>query len=159
MDWISMAGGMGGFFGHFSERFNQYGPFQPNGPCGYHPDSLKRAFCTFREFWKHGRLKLSMSPDNSRVSGAKGYCLVTADKKHLVFFVEDTDSMTIDLGGTPGRQPIVLVDAKARYYEIDKGRLTPGVHTIRMGSTSDWALAVGEYSTGTLRQAVPDKAR
>jgi len=32
--WETMAGGMGGFFGHFSERFNQYGPFDPDGACG-----------------------------------------------------------------------------------------------------------------------------
>ena len=100
-----------------------------------------------------------MSPDNSRVSGATGYCLVSADKKHFVFFVEDADSITINLNGMPGTQPVVLVDARARYDEIDKGRLTAGVHTIRLGSTSDWALAVGEFSTGTFGHAVPDKAR
>ena len=157
--WETMAGGMGGFFGHFSERFNRYGPFRPDGPCGCHPDSLKRAFRTYQEFWKHGRLKLTMSPDNSRVSGATGYCLVSADKKHFVFFVEDADSITINLNGMPGSQPVVLVDARARYDEIDKGRLTAGVHTIRLGSTSDWALAVGEFSAGTFGHAVPDKAR
>ena len=143
--WEAMAGGMGGFFGHFSERFNSYGPFHPNGPCGYHPDSLKQAFGTYREFWRHGRLKPSMSPDNGRlVGGGQGYCLVTADAGHLIFFVEDADSVTIDLSGMPGSQPVVLVDAKARYDEIDKGKLTAGVHTIALGPTSDWALAVGD---------------
>ncbi len=146
--WEAMAGGMGGFFGHFSERFNKYGPFHPSGPCGYHPDSLKRAFRTYREFWKPGRLKLSLSPDNSRISGAAGYCLVAADRKHFVFFTEDADSVTVDLSGMPGSQPVILVDAKARYAEIDKGRLTAGVHTIQMGSTSDWAIAVGAYGGG-----------
>ena len=73
--WETMAGGMGGFFGHFSERFNRYGPFRPGGPCGYHPDSLKRAFRTHRHFWAGGRLKLSMAPENNRVRGARGYCL------------------------------------------------------------------------------------
>ena len=43
-----MAGGMGGFFGHFSVRFNSYGPFSQNCGCGYHPDSLKRAFRCFK---------------------------------------------------------------------------------------------------------------
>ena len=38
--WEAMAGGMGGFFGHFSERFNRYGPFRHDALCGYHPDSL-----------------------------------------------------------------------------------------------------------------------
>jgi hypothetical protein len=140
-----MAGGMGGFFGHFSERFNQYGPFHPNGPCGYHPDSLKRAFRTHQEFWKNGRLKLSMSPDNSRVRGATGYCLVAADKKHLVFFVEDADSVTIDLSGMPTGQPLVSVDTKVDYREIDEGIRSAGIHTIQLSRTSDWAIAVGKY--------------
>jgi len=154
--WEVMAGGMGGFFGHFSERFNQYGPFDPDGPCGYHPDSLKRAFRTYREFWKDGRLKLSMSPDNSRVSGATGWCLVTADKNHFVFFVEDVDSITINLSGMPGSQPIIAVDAKADYAEIDKGSLTAGVHTIQLGSTSDWALVVGTYDSDSDGDGVLD---
>ena len=153
--WEAMAGGMGGFFGHFSERFNAYGPFNPNGPCGYHPDSLKQAFRTFREFWKDGRLKLSMAPDNSRVSGATGYCLVAVNGKHFVFFVEDADSVTIDLKGMSGSQPVVLVDAKAGYDEIDKGSLRAGVHTIRLGPTSDWALAVGKFSATGVRNGQP----
>jgi hypothetical protein len=157
--WETMAGGMGGFFGHFSERFNQYGPFRPDGPCGYHPDSLKQTFRTHREFWENGRLKLSMSPDNRRIREAKGYCLVTADKKHFIFFVEDADSLTIDLAGMPGRQPVVLVDVKARYDQIDKGRLTAGIHNIHLGSTSDWALAIGEFSVGTSGHTMPNQTR
>ncbi|NIA13801.1 MAG: DUF5060 domain-containing protein [Nitrospiraceae bacterium] len=143
--WEAMAGGMGGFFGHFSERFNQYGPFDPDGPCGYHPDSLKRAFRTYREFWKDGRLKLSMSPDNSRVRGATGYCLAAADKKHFIFFVEDADSVTVDLSGMPGRQPAMAVDTKAEYRETDMGGLTAGTHTINLGVPSDWVIAVGLF--------------
>ena len=143
--WETMAGGMGGFFGHFSERFNVFGPFHPDGPCGYHPESLKRAFRTHRDFWKNGRLKLSMSPDNRRISGATGYCLAAADKKHFVFFVEDADSVTVDLSGMPGSQPAIVVDAKADYDEIGRGSLTAGVHTVRLGPTSDWVLAVGAF--------------
>jgi len=143
--WEVMAGGMGGFFGHFSERFNEYGPFNPAGPCGYHPESLKRAFRTYREFWKDGRLKFNMSPDNSRVSGATGYCLAAADNEHFVFFVEDAASVTIDLSGMPGSQSVIAVDAKADYAEIDKGSLTAGSHLITLGSTSDWAIAVGDF--------------
>jgi len=155
----TMAGGMGGFFGHFSERFNRYGPFHPNGPCGYHPDSLKQAFRTHREFWNHGRLKLSMAPDNSRiVSGATGYCLVTPDTKCFIFFFEEADSVTINLNGMPESQPTVLVDAKAGYDEIDRGRLTAGVHTIHLGPTSDWALAVGSFDTRA-SDVAPDEAR
>lgn len=147
--WEAMAGGMGGFFGHFSERFNQYGPFRDARPCSYHPDSLKRAFRTHREFWKGGRLLLSMSPDDRRIREARGYCLAAADRKHFVFFVEDASSVTLDLHGMPGSQPVRVVNATADYDEIDKGTLTAGIHTIRLRPTSDWALAVGKWGAGT----------
>jgi hypothetical protein len=149
--WQTMAGGMGGFFGHFSERFNAYGPFNPEGPCGYYPRSLKRAFRTHREFWRDGRLKLSMAPDNRRVRGAGGHCLVTADKAHFVFFVEDTNSVTLDLTGMPGEQSLVLVDARAGYAELDRGTLAAGVHKIALGRVSDWALAVGRFRMAKVR--------
>jgi hypothetical protein len=143
--WESMAGGMGGFFGHFSERFNRYGPFRPDGPCGYHPESLKRAFRTHRAFWRGGRLKLSMAPDNRRVSGAKGYCLAAADRKQFIFFIEDADSVTVDLRGMSGSARVVAVDTKADYEEIDRGHLVAGISTIRLGRTSDWVLAIGHF--------------
>ncbi len=152
--WETMAGGMGGFFGHFSDRFNDYGPFSTNGPCGFHPDSLRRAFRTHQEFWKNGRLKLSMSPDNDRVRAATGYCLVAADRKHFVFFIEDADSVTVDLSDMPDNQPIIVVDTKANYCEIDRGARTAGIHTIHLGRISDWAVAVGEFDEVTPRRAV-----
>ncbi|MCL4217647.1 MAG: hypothetical protein KJ052_11685, partial [Candidatus Hydrogenedentes bacterium] len=119
--WEAMAGGMGGFFGHFSERFNAYGPFNPEGPCGYYPESLKQAFRTCREFWRDGRLDLAMTPDNSRVTGATGYGLAKAGHSRFIFFIEDADSATINLGDMQGAQPVIAVDAKAEYAELDLG--------------------------------------
>ncbi len=142
--WEAMVGGMGGFFGHFSERFNEYGPFHPNGPCDYYPESLKRAFRTYRKFWENGRLKLSMSPDNQRVvSEAKGYCLSTMDQKQFIFYIEDTDSVSIDLSGMPGNQPIFTVDTKKNYFETNLGTCVSGDHTINFDSKSDWVIAIG----------------
>jgi hypothetical protein len=86
-----------------------------------------------------------MFPDNSRISGVTGYCLVTSDKKHFVFFVEDTNSVAIDLNGMSGNQPVISVDTKMDYCEIERGTLTADIHTINLGRTSDWALAVGEF--------------
>jgi hypothetical protein len=145
--WETMAGGMGGFFGHFSERFNQFGPFHQEGPCGYHPDSLKRAFRTHRDFWRNGRLKLDMSPDNSRVQVKEGYCLVNINKTHFVFYFEDVESVTIDLSKMPGRQPIIAVDTKEEYKEIVKGKLRAGIYTISLDRMSDWVIAIGEFRT------------
>ena len=86
-----------------------------------------------------------MSLDNSRVNGTEGYCLATADKKQFVFFVEDTDWVTIDLSGMLGNQPVMVVDANVGYKEIEKGYLTAGVHTIKLGSSSDWVIAIGRF--------------
>ena len=83
-----------------------------------------------------------MSVDNRRLREARGYCLVDADRRHFVFFVEDADSATIDLRGMPGTQRVRVVDAKADYAEIDKGNLAAGVHTIQLGATSDWAIVI-----------------
>ena len=57
-------------------------------------------------------LKLNMSPDNRRISGATGYCLVSTNKRYFIFFVENADSVTIDLNGILGSQPVILVNAK-----------------------------------------------
>ena len=141
--WEAMAGGMGGFFGHFSQRFNRYGPFKPEGPCGYQPESLKRAFRTFREFWKGGRLKFSMSPDNGRIRGASGYGLADSEKKHFIFFLEDASSVTLDLDGMPAPRSLILIDAKAEYKEIPKGKAAPGLRKILFPHASDWVVAVG----------------
>jgi hypothetical protein len=140
--WQAMAGGMGGFFGHFSERFNQYGPFRSDGACGYHPASLKRAFRTHRRFWDGGRLKRNMVPANHRIHGGRGYCLATPDSRYMIFFAEDTEAVTIDLRGMPGSQSITAVDACAEYEEIACGTVGPAVHTIHLKRRSDWAVSL-----------------
>ena len=86
-----------------------------------------------------------MSPDNTRIRNAEGYCLVDIDKTHFVFFFEGTDSVTVDLSGMPASQPVIAVDAKTDYKEIDKGKLMADVHTIHLGRTSDWVLAIGDF--------------
>ncbi|UCG47829.1 MAG: DUF5060 domain-containing protein [Phycisphaerales bacterium] len=144
-----MAGGMGGFFGHFSVRFNSFGPFSDNCGCGYHPESLKRAFRCFRDFWAKDRFTFDMAPDAGRVRGRTGYCLRTQDYRRFVFFIEDAGAVEIDLGGMPGSRQVVAVDAKKQYNEINKGTVTAGWRTIDFGYTSDWAVAVGDFGDKT----------
>jgi len=140
-----MAGGMGGFFGHFSVRFNSFGPFSDKCGCGYHPESLKRAFRCFREFWAEGRFMFDMVTDPSRIRGGTGYCLRTTDCKNFVFFVEGVEKAEIDLDGMPGSQAVIVVDAKREYHEIEKDRMAPGWQTVTFGYSSDWAIAVGTF--------------
>jgi len=144
----TMAGGMGGFFGHFSERFNAYGPFRPEGPCGYHPESLRRAFRTHRDFWREGRLLLDMAPVDGCVAGATGYALANAARTHWVFFLEQCDGATLDLSNMAGSQPAVLVDTRADYAEQRLGSLAPGLREVGMPHASDWVVAVGTWARG-----------
>ena len=140
-----MAGGMGGFFGHFSVRFNSYGPFSRNCGCGYHPDSLKRAFRCFRDFWAKDRFMFDMVVDTGRVRNGTGYCLRTKDYKNFVFFIESDSSVEINLGSMPGSRQVIVVDAGNDYSEISKGGMSAGWRTINFGHTSDWAIAVGRF--------------
>ncbi len=55
----------------------------------------------------------------------------------------------------PGSQRVVAVDAKAGYDEKDRGTLMAGIHTIHLGPTSDWALAVGNFDAQEQRHRVP----
>jgi len=143
--WEQMAGGMGGFFGHFSVRFNSYGPFSQNCGCGYHPDSLKRAFRCFRDFWAKDRFKFDMVVDADRVRNGIGYCLRTRDYRNFIFFVENDGRVEIDLAGMPGAQRVIAVDAKQEYSEIPKGNVSAGWRRIDLGYSSDWAIAVGRF--------------
>ncbi len=140
-----MAGGMGGFFGHFSVRFNSYGPFSQKCGCGYHPDSLKRAFRCFRDFWAKDRFMFDMVVDTGCVRNGTGYCLRTKDHKNFVFFIENARSVEIDLRRMSGPQQMVLVDAKKEYLEINRGSMGVGWVTIDFGTKSDWAIAVGPF--------------
>jgi hypothetical protein len=144
-----MAGGMGGFFGHFSIRFNSFGPFSQNCGCGYHPDSLKRAFRCFRAFWAKDRFMFDMVVDTDRVRDGTGYCLRTRDYENFVFFVENDSKVEINLGSMPGSQQVIVVDAKSEYREISKGSMSAGWRTIDFGHTSDWAIAVGDFGNET----------
>jgi len=87
-----------------------------------------------------------MSSDNARVGDAEGYCLADTDRTHFIFFFEDADAVTVNLNGMPISQPAIALDAKAAYQEIDKGDLKAGVHVIGLGHTSDWVLAIGDFS-------------
>ncbi len=141
--------GMGGFFGHFSVRFNSYGPFSQNCGCGYHPDSLKCAFRCFRDFWAKDRFMFDMAVDTGRVRNGTGYCLRTKDYKNFVFFVENDSRVEIDLGGMPGSRRVIVVDARNKYSEISKGSMSAGWRTIDFGYASDWAITVEDFDNET----------
>jgi len=129
--WETMAGGMGGFFG-----------FYPRSPYPYpNPEQLR----THYTFWHtHKRFLLNMKPANNLTS-AGGYVMKGESNKHYLFYKETTDTIQLDLTGMDGPQPAVAVETNKAYKEITLGTLKPKSQTIRLPSSSDWAIAVGDF--------------
>lgn len=126
----TLAGGMGGFWGHYD------GGYKENG--GY---PKPEQFVACRTFWE-GRFLLSMRRANDLTDG---YCLHTPDGEHYIFYKEDTDSIAMDLSSAPKALSAVAVDTKKPYCEIDLGTFNPGKHTWKAFRKSDWAIAVGRF--------------
>ena len=128
----AMAGGMGFFYGFFDRSGNQAPPY---------PTAVRARLNIHYEFWQvNNRFLLDMvanSTGDTRI-------LKSADRRNWVFYQENTSSITIVLTGLPTSLPVVAVDLKSGdYTEINKGNKGNGTHNIALGSTSDWAIAVG----------------
>ena len=131
---LAMAGGMGGFFGYYSQWFNKWGPFKGKYP---NPEQFR----THRTFWKD-RLLLDMECRNDLTDG---HCLASPSGRHYVFYKEQTASIRIDLTGAAEPLPAVAVDTKADYQEIALGTLAAAKQTWSAPHESDWAIAVGRF--------------
>lgn len=128
MWWQMMAGGMGGWFG-----------FYKNSPHPYpRPDQLR----TVREFWKD-RFLLGMRPDGGTEALR---VLKTQDNQYFILYQEKTQKINVDLSGMDGEQPAVAVDTQKTYAEIPLDRLRPEKQDIMLPYSSDWAVAVGNFS-------------
>jgi len=132
--WEAMAGGMGGFYGYYSNWFNQWGPFH-----GKYPNPEQ--FQTHRTFWR-GRFLLDMERANNL---SDGYCLKTPTNDNYVFYKENTNSVQMDLSGMTSGNSAVAVDTKLSYAEIDLGTLSATNQTWPAPYVSDWAIAVGRF--------------
>ncbi|MBS3733898.1 MAG: DUF5060 domain-containing protein [Phycisphaerae bacterium] len=127
----TLAGGIGGFWGHYSGRLYK----------GEYPNPEQFACC--REFWR-GRFLLEMERAEDLTDG---HALATPDGKHYAFYKPDAERITLDLSKASGTLRAVAVDATKAYREIDLGRLKPGKHTWKAPRKSDWAIAVGVFPT------------
>jgi hypothetical protein len=127
----AIAGGMMGFWGHYPRSYYDKGPYP-------HPEQ----FVCCGTFWD-GRFLLDMQRAGDLTDG---HALATPDHKHLVFYQEDTDRITMNLTGAPGPLPVIAVDTTRPYREIKVGTLKPGKHAWQAPRKSDWAIAVGHFS-------------
>ena len=129
-----MAGGMGGFFGYYSQWFNKWGPFKGKYP---NPEQFR----TRRTFWR-GRFLLDMQRANDLTDG---YCLRSSSSRQFVFYKEGTDSIRLDLSAMKGPQSAIAIETTKGYKEMDLGRFTAKKLTWNAPYESDWAIAVGRF--------------
>jgi hypothetical protein len=136
--WEAMAGGMGGFFGFYRRSSGAF--------AGYpypHPEQLR----THHTFWhENKRFLLDMQRAND-LSGSGAYVLKNSTSTNYILYQENTNAIEIDLRNMKGPRRAVAVDTERAYAEIDLGVLKPAVHTLEPGSSSDWAVAVGEFGS------------
>lgn len=134
--WLSaMAGGIANIWGNLEN-----GGSHEAGSAPYpNPDQLK----TYARFFE-GRFRKDLERCNALAQpGVR--CLKRPTGAHYVFYAEDAEAIVMDLSGMDGAQPVVAVDAKGAYQEIDGRTLAPGLHTWRAPHRSDWAIAIGRF--------------
>ena len=123
---FTLAGGAAGIYGVL------WGP----GPDYPNPEQL----ATIARFWEQ-RFAFPLRPRSNPVDG-----LVTRDgEARQVVYKEDTRSITIVIPSGVTNLPVIAVDARAAYAEIDLGSRGAGTHTITLPTRSDWALAIGHF--------------
>jgi uncharacterized protein DUF5060 len=97
---------------------------------------------TYSRFFENRFLK-EMIRDNAI---SNGLVLRQPDYSHFIFFKENTKSIHLDLSRAKKPLPVIAVDAKKKYTEIDLGLLKPENQDWQAPYKSDWAIAVGDYN-------------
>jgi len=113
--------------------------------------SNKHWIKTYSTFFHHNNrfLKDMTSGDPKLSINPNTHVLLSKETHSLVAYRESTDTIHIDLANLPASQPVIAVDTRKPYREIDFGKLAAKAQTIKLPAKSDWALAVG-YFEGTL---------
>lgn len=131
--WHSMmAGGVANIWGNLIGAPRANDSLTTSAPYP-NPEMIQ----TFALFWED-RFFVDMVRCNERTSGL---CLMSPSQELIVFYQENSDSMTIDLSGANGGTA-VAVDTKLAYAEIDLGTFTAGSQTWEAPYVSDWVIVV-----------------
>ena len=69
-----------------------------------------------------------------------GYVLRVPSNTHYVFYSENTSLVRIDLTSMAGSQPVIAVDTKKEYDELEVGMLGSKEHVWKAPYRSDWAI-------------------
>ncbi len=140
--WHStMAGGVANIWGKLTGSPGYFSTSYPN------PEQIK----TWALFFESRFLK-DMKRSNSLTDGV---ALKRPTNAHYVLYKEDASSIQLNLSEMSGSQSAVAIDTKLSYAEIDLGRLNPIDQVWNAPYKSDWAIAVGDFSTGALPDRLP----
>lgn len=123
---------------------------------GIHPDhspdgvySNKEQIKTYSVFfYGKDRFLADMVPANQMSADTDTRILLSRRTQSLSLYRETAATIHVDLTDMLGPQPVVAVDTKKPYREIDLGDLQPEAQTIRLPMVSDWVLAVGDFKIG-----------
>jgi hypothetical protein len=135
--WHStMAGGVANIWGNLIDESNTTRTLEASAP--YPNSEMIKTYALFFEerFWSD-MVRCNQLTD--------GVCLMRPTKSNYIFYVEDAESITIDLSGMRGRQSAVAVDTLLPYEEIELGAFLATQQTWVTPYLSDWAIAVGDF--------------
>jgi len=139
--WHStMAGGVANIWGHFPRGRDSW--------LGSAPYLSPEMIRTYARFFAH-RFLNDMMPVSEITDGV---CLKDRLCTRLVFYKEDTRSITMDLSKMSEPQQAVAVDARRPYRELRLGRLAVKKQTWTAPYRTDWAIAVGEFNRSVVRR-------
>ncbi|MGF1451819.1 MAG: nucleoside hydrolase-like domain-containing protein, partial [Opitutales bacterium] len=141
---LTMAGGIAAIWGDLDPEPVVDG----EGFYGSGAYDNKEELKTFGVFWNdHRRFLESMEVGDQGQNDAR--VLVSEDRGNWVLYQENASSITVSLSGFSDPLPVVAVDAKEAYEEIPLDPAVPGTQTFNLPSTSDWAIAIGDFQPAT----------
>jgi hypothetical protein len=120
---------------------NIWGNLLPEDDCeGSRPYDIKELIKTYSRFFEH-RFLIEMDTfyDGPELR------LAVPMGNHAIIYREDCDIVRLNLKSLNGTQPVIAVDTKKPYQEIDIGSFVAGNHTWKAPYRSDWAIAVGVF--------------
>ncbi len=164
--WHStMPGGVANIWGNLlPARDVQASRPYDNGAQGVIQDvaftvDIQEAIATYRRFWfGESRFSYQLVRENGLTGNEVGdlflapeggtpinVCVRNGAHTFYVFYIEDNDSIRMDLSEMNAPRQAYAVDTRSQYSEHALGLLNPDLHvSLELPHRSDWAIVVGE---------------
>lgn len=142
---LTMAGGIAAIWGNLWDGNNNTNV--DRGSLNY-PTLAKSQIKTFDTFWNiYGRFRADLMTNTNLATDGETAIMVNAGRSHWVLYRENTSEVQVDLSQMPVGMSAVAINTKASYQEFALGVLANQNQTITLPSNSDWAIAIGDFST------------